>query len=107
MPGAKPPDPDALMNVTSQNYLDWVDRQHVFESMAAVDGLGAVTLRQPPTGEPEHRERRSASRPASSLTCCARGPCSAALFTVGQRCRPDSDRVAVLSDGLWQPALRR
>ncbi len=36
MPGAKLPEPDALMNVTSQNYLDWAAQQQVFESMAAI-----------------------------------------------------------------------
>jgi hypothetical protein len=40
MSGAKPPDPDALMSVTAQDYLDWKDRQQVFEAMAAVTGTG-------------------------------------------------------------------
>src|SRR5262245_35334923 len=39
MPGAKPPDPDALMNVMSQDYIEWVNRQQVFESMAAVNDM--------------------------------------------------------------------
>jgi hypothetical protein len=42
MPGAKPPDPDALTNVMTQDYLDWVDRQQVFESMAAINDMGVT-----------------------------------------------------------------
>ena len=52
MPGAKPPEPDALMNVTSQEYLDWADQQQVFESMAAIDDTGDNVL-QPPDAEPD------------------------------------------------------
>ena len=52
MPGAKPPDPDALMNMTSQDYLDWVDRQQVFASMAAISDMGDSVF-QPPNGEPQ------------------------------------------------------
>ncbi len=47
MPGAKPPEPDALMNVTSQDYLDWVDQQQVFESMAAIVDTGDTVLQRP------------------------------------------------------------
>ena len=44
MPGAKPPDPDALTSITAQDYLDWVDRQQVFESMAAIDDIGDTSF---------------------------------------------------------------
>ena len=47
MPGAKPPEPDALMNVTSQDYLDWADQQQVFESMAAIADAGDTVLQRP------------------------------------------------------------
>src|SRR5262245_22606017 len=33
LPGAKPPDPDALMTATPADYLDWADTQRVFDSM--------------------------------------------------------------------------
>ena len=51
MPGANPPDQDALMNVRSQDYLDWVDRQQVFESMAAINDMGDSVL------QGDHRDR--------------------------------------------------
>src|SRR5262245_22915240 len=47
MPGAKPPDVDALMNVTSQEYLDLADRQQVFESIAAIVDTGDTILQRP------------------------------------------------------------
>ena len=52
MPGAKPPDPDALSSITAQDYLDWTDRQQVFEAMAALSGIGDYVF-QPPSDEPE------------------------------------------------------
>ena len=52
MPGAKPPEPGALMSITAQDYLDWADEQQVFEAMAALSGIGDYVF-QPPGGEPE------------------------------------------------------
>ena len=52
MPGAKPPEPDALASITAQDYLDWADQQQVFEAMAALSGIGDYVF-QPPGGEPE------------------------------------------------------
>ena len=47
MPGAKLPEPDALMNVTSQDYLAWADQQQVFESMAAIVDTDDTVLQRP------------------------------------------------------------
>ena len=47
MPGAKLPEPDALMSVTSQDYLDWAAQQQVFESMAAIVDTGDTVLQRP------------------------------------------------------------
>src|SRR5262245_23198505 len=52
MPGAKPPEPDALGRIEPQNYLDWVAGQRVFASIAAVADTGEFTL-QPPGAEPD------------------------------------------------------
>jgi MacB-like periplasmic core domain len=52
MPGAKPPEPDALASITTQDYLDWANQQQVFEGMAALSGIGDYVF-QPPGGEPE------------------------------------------------------
>jgi putative ABC transport system permease protein len=51
-PGADPRDPEALNLVRPQNYLDWVSRQQVFESMAAISVVSEQTLIVP-GGEPE------------------------------------------------------
>ncbi len=47
MPGARLPEPDALVNVTSQEYLAWADQQQVFESMAAIADAGDTVLQRP------------------------------------------------------------
>ena len=52
MPGAKPPEPDALASITAQDYLDWADRQQVFEVMAGLNGIGDYVF-HPPGDEPE------------------------------------------------------
>src|SRR5215831_13691179 len=45
-PAGPTDDSDALGFVAPQNYIDWVTRQHVFESIAAY-GSGWLTLHQP------------------------------------------------------------
>ena len=52
MPGAKPPEPDALVSITAQDYLDWEDQQQAFDAMAALSGIGDYVF-QPPGAEPE------------------------------------------------------
>jgi hypothetical protein len=44
MPGAKSPEPDALMSVTAQDYLDWQDRQKVFEAMPPSTGPATTSF---------------------------------------------------------------
>ena len=52
MPGATPPEPDALASITAQDYLDWEDQQQAFDAMAALSGIGDYVF-QPPGAEPE------------------------------------------------------
>jgi putative ABC transport system permease protein len=98
MPGAKPPDPDALMNVTSQEYLDRVDRQQVFESMAAINDMGDSVL-QAPNGEPEIVKEQRVT--ASFFDVLRARPMLGAVFTSANEIA-GSDRVVVVSHGFWQ-----
>jgi putative ABC transport system permease protein len=98
MPGAKPPDPDALMNVTSQEYLDWVDRQQIFESMAAINDMGDSVL-QPPNGDPELVKGQRVT--ASFFDVLRARPILGAVFTSVNEIA-GSDHVVVVSHGFWQ-----
>jgi len=98
MPGAKPPDPDTLMNVTSQEYLGWVDRQQVFESMAAINDMGDAVL-QPPNGEPELVKGQRVT--ASFFDVLRARPLLGAVFTSANEIA-GSDHVVVVSHGFWQ-----
>jgi predicted permease len=98
MPGAKAPDPDALMSIVPQDYLDWVDRQRVFESMAAVAGTGDYVL-QPPDREPEVVNGLRVS--ASFFDVLRARPMLGEIFTSRNEVA-GSDRVAVVSDGFWE-----
>ena len=98
MPGAKPPDPDALMNVTSQDYLDWVDRQQVFESMAAINDMGDSVL-QRPNGEPELVKGQRVT--ASFFDVLRARPMLGAVSTSANEIA-GSDHVVVVSHGFWQ-----
>ena len=98
MPGAKPPDPDALGRIEPQNYLDWVAGQRVFASIAAVADTSEYTVHAP-GGEPDvvvaHRVTASffdvlRARPALG------GPFTARNEVTGE------DRVVVLSHAFWQ-----
>jgi putative ABC transport system permease protein len=98
MPGAKPPDPDALRGIEPQNYLDWVAQQQVFESIAAIADTGDYIL-QRPGAEPEvvagHRVT------ASFFDVLRARPMLGEAFTSRNEVA-GSDRVVVLSYGFWQ-----
>lgn len=98
MPGATPADPDALLRIEPQNYLDWVSHQQVFESIAAVADSNDFVL-QRPGAEPEvvtvHRVT------ASFFDVLRTRPAIGAAFTSRHEVA-GSDRVAVLSDGFWR-----
>jgi predicted permease len=98
MPGAKPPDPDTLMNVTTQEYLNWADRQRAFESMAAINDMGDAVL-QPPNGEPELVRGQRVT--ASFFDVLRARPMLGALFTSGNEIA-GSEHVVVVSDRFWQ-----
>src|SRR5438093_2327309 len=94
-------DPDALVGVAPQDYLDWAAQQHVFESIGAI-ASGWLTLRQP-GAEPESLvpQRVTADffkvlrvRPAIGRTFSAENEVAG------------RDRVAVLSNGLWRRRFR-
>jgi putative ABC transport system permease protein len=101
MPGAKPPDPDALTNVMTQDYLDWVDRQQVFESMAAINDMGDSVLR-PSNGEPELVRGQRVT--ASFFDVLRARPMLGAVFTSGNEVA-GNDGVVVVSHAFWQRHL--
>jgi putative ABC transport system permease protein len=103
MPGAKPPEPDALMSVTAQDYLDWADQQQVFEAMAALSGIGDYVF-QPPGAEPEVVKGDRVT--ASFFDVLRVRPMLGAAFTSRDEVG-GSDRVVVLSHGFWQRHLGR
>ena len=98
MPGAKAPDPDALMRIEPQNYLDWVAQQRVFESIAAVADTDEYAL-ELDGGEPQvvfgHRVT------SSFFDVLRARPTSGELFTSLNE-TTGSDRVVVLSHAFWQ-----
>ena len=101
MPGAKPPDPDALMNLMTQEYLDVVDRQRVFDSIAAINDMGDLIL-QPANGEPEMVKGQRVT--ASFFEVLRAQPRLGASFTASHEVA-GSDHVIVVSDGFWQRHL--
>ncbi len=98
MPGAKPPDPDALMSVTPQDYLDWAAQQRVFESMAAVDDTGEYVL-QPPDAEPEVVKGHRVT--ASFFDVLRARPLLGAAFSSRDEVA-GGDHGVVVSHGFWQ-----
>src|SRR5262249_34740378 len=103
MPGAKPPDPDALMSVTPHDYLDWADRQQVFQSLAAITYTGDAVFHGS-NAEPEVvKGQRVTARFFDVL--CAR-PLLGEVFT-SQDELAGSDRVVVVSHGFWRRHLDR
>ena len=101
MPGAKPPEPDALMSITAQDYLDWEDRQQVFEAMAAITGSGDYVV-QPPNGDPELVKGDRVT--ASFFDVLRAQPMLGAVFTSRHEV-VSADRVVVVSHAFWQRAL--
>ena len=97
IPGAKPPEPDALMNVTSQEYLAWADQQQVFESMAAIVDTGDTVLQRP---DAELEIVKGQRVTASFFDVLRARPLPGAAFT-SQNELAGSDRVVVVSHRLW------
>jgi predicted permease len=103
MPGAKPPDPDALASITAQDYLDWADQQQVFEAMAALSGIGDYVF-QPPGAEPELVKGDSVT--ASFFDVLRVRPMLGAVFTSRDEVAA-TDRGVVVSHAFWQRHLGR
>ena len=103
MPGAKPPDPDALARITAEDYLDWTDRQQVFEAMAALGGAGDYVF-QPPGAEPELVKGDRVT--ASFFDVLRVQPMLGTAFS-SRDDAAGSDRVAVVSHDFWQRHLGR
>ena len=98
MPGAKPPEPDALSSITAQDYLDWADQEQVFEGMAALSGIGDYVF-QPPGAEPELVKGDRVT--ASFFDVLQARPMLGAVFTSRNEVA-GSDRVVVVSHAFWQ-----
>jgi predicted permease len=98
VPGARPPDPDALMNVTTQEYLGWADQQQVFESMAAIVDTFDTVLQRPGAELEIVRGQRVT---ASFFDVLRARPLVGAAFT-SQNELTGSDRVVVVSHGFWR-----
>ena len=90
-------DPDALTFVAPQNYLDWVEQQQVFESLAAI-ASGWLTLHEPGT-QPESLVPQRVT--AGFFNVLRVDPAIGRPFTAENEVA-GRDRVAVLSDGLWR-----
>jgi putative ABC transport system permease protein len=103
MPGAKPPDPDALMTITAQDYLDWAEQQQVFEAMAAFNGPADYVF-QPPGAEAALV--KGASVTASFFDVLRARPVLGAVFT-SSHATAGRDRVVVVSYDFWQRHLGR
>jgi putative ABC transport system permease protein len=101
MPGAKPPEPDALANITAQDYLDWEDQQQVFEAMTALSGIGDYVF-QPPGAEAELVKGDRVT--ASFFDVLRVRPMLGAVFTSEVAA---SDRAVVVSYAFWQRHLGR
>ena len=96
-PGRPDREPGALAAVSPQNYMDWVSRQQVFESMAAV-AFGAFALRRPGV-EPE--DLRSLRVTARFFDVLRVRPAIGRAFTADNEI-DGRHRVAVLSDAMWR-----
>jgi predicted permease len=103
MPGAKPPEADALASITAQDYMDWANQQQVFEAMAALSGIGDYVF-QPPGGEPELVKGDRVT--AGFFDVLRVRPMLGAVFT-SQNEAVGGDRVAVVSHAFWQRHLGR
>src|SRR5690606_22017184 len=94
------PDPDKLAPVAPQNYMDWAAEQDVFESMAAIAGVGggSVTLQEPDTAPEDLRVLRVT---AGFFAVLRAWPAMGRPFTADHEI-DGNHRVAILSDGLWR-----
>lgn len=99
IPGAKPPDPDALASITAQDYLDWSDRQQVFDGMAALEGVGDYVF-QPAGSDPKLVK---ADRVTSGFFDVLR--VRSMLGTAFSSLVTGDDRIAVVSYDFWQREL--
>jgi putative ABC transport system permease protein len=99
MPGSAPPtDPQALQQIEPQNYLDWITRQQVFDSIAAIDAYGENTLLVPGS-PPEAIVRHRVT--ASFFDVLRARPAIGRVFTADNEV-DGRDRVALLSDAFWR-----
>jgi putative ABC transport system permease protein len=103
MPGAKPPEPDALASITAHDFLDWSDQQRVFEAMAALGGIGDYVF-QPPGREPELVKGDRVT--AGFFDVLRVPPILGAAFT-SRDAVAGNERVVVLSHDFWQRHLGR
>jgi putative ABC transport system permease protein len=103
MGGVDQRDPEALNLVRPQNYLDWVARQQVFESMAAINLASEMSLIVP-GGEPEDLSVQRVS-PAFFDVLRIR-PALGRAFT-GEQEVEQRPRVVVLSHSLWSRRFNR
>ena len=94
---AVPSDPAALSNAAPQNYLDWVARQQVYESIAAIAST-TFTLTEP-GAEPEELVAQRVS--PAFFDVLRVSPAHGRLFT-GEDARQEREDIAVISDGLWR-----
>jgi putative ABC transport system permease protein len=90
-------DPQSLLSVAPQNYLDWVAQQRVFDSMAAI-AFAALTLKEP-GAEPEALSTQRVS--AGFFEVLRVHPAIGRAFTTENEV-DGRHLVAVLSDGLWR-----
>jgi putative ABC transport system permease protein len=96
-PGPVNTDPEALDPVQPQNYLDWIEKQQVFESIAAIANTDA-TLTAPGT-EPEAVALQRVT--ASFFEVLRVRPARGDRFRSDQEVE-GRDRVAILSDAFWR-----
>ena len=90
-------DPAAISASAPQNYLDWVARQEVFDSISALANT-TLTLREPGS-EPEELAALRVS--ASFFDVLRVGPAYGRTFTADDE-QAGREQLAVISDGLWR-----
>ena len=81
---------------TAANFVDWRDQNHVFEGMAAIDD---TSFNLTGSGDPERLEGRRVS--ADLFPLLGVEPQLGRVFTATED-QPGSERVVLLSYGLWQ-----
>ena len=96
-PGRANTDPDALSNASPQNYLDWVARQQVFDSIAAVANT-SFTLRD----RGDEPEELIAQRVSPAFFDVLRVRAAYGRLFTSEDARLEREDIAVISDGLWR-----